>query len=117
MSSPSLLVVCLCARWCRLCDSYQATFEAIAARHPQHRFLSIDIEDEAELVHAIDVENFPTLLIAEGRHARFFGVLTPQPETLERVLRAAEDRNLPTPALPLDDGEWEALCQGLNERV
>jgi thioredoxin-like negative regulator of GroEL len=117
MSSPSLLVVCLCARWCQLCGSYQATFEAIAARHPQHRFLSIDIEDEADLLQAIDVENFPTLLIAEDTRPRFFGVLTPQPETLERVLRAAEARNLPPPELPMDHDEWQALLQGLNERA
>jgi len=112
--APSLLVACLCARWCQLCNSYRATFEAAASRHPAHRFVYVDIEDEADLVGAVDVENFPTLLIAEGGTLRFLGVITPQPETLERLLRAAEERNLPPPAHELDDGELQQLIAGLE---
>lgn len=112
--APSLLVACLCARWCQLCGSYRATFDAVAARHPRHRFAFVDIEDESELVQAIDVENFPTLVIAEGDSLRFLGVILPQPETLERVLRAAEERNLPPPADELDDDERRALIAGLG---
>ena len=114
----TLLVACLCARWCNLCESYRATFDAIAARHPQHRFIWVDIEDEADLVHAVDVENFPTLLIASppGR-LRFLGVLTPQPETLERVLRAAAEGTLPTPAHELSEGDLQLLLGGLQVRV
>jgi len=113
--APSpLLVACLCARWCQLCNSYRATFEAAAARHPAHRFTYVDIEDQAELVNAIDVENFPTLLIADGPALRFLGVITPQPETLERLLRAAEAHNLPPPSHELDDDELQALIEGLR---
>ena len=115
-SSP-LLVACLCARWCQLCNSYRATFEAAAARHPAHRFVYVDIEDEAELVGAIDVENFPTLLIAEGPALRFLGVITPQPETLERMLRAAQERNLPPPVHGLDEDELQRLLAGLKGRA
>ena len=115
MSSPApLFVACLCARWCQLCNSYRATFEAAAARHPAHRFVYVDIEDEADLVHAIDVENFPTLLIAQGEALRFLGVLTPQPETLERMLRAAEQGNLPPAEHPMDDGDLAELLVGLR---
>ncbi len=110
----SLLVACLCARWCQLCNSYRATFEAAARAHPGHRFVYVDIEDQADLVHAIDVENFPTLLIAEGEALRFLGVITPQPETLERMLRAAEARNLPPPAHELEADELTELVAGLH---
>jgi thioredoxin 1 len=113
---PRLLVACLCAAWCRLCDSYRATFDAIAARHPAHRFVYVDIEDESDLVHAVDVENFPTLVIAEGDTLRFLGVITPQPEMLERLVRAAEARNLPPPQHELDDDERLQLLAGLQAR-
>jgi hypothetical protein len=113
VSAPSLLVACLCARWCQLCGSYRRTFDAAAQGHPAHRFVFVDIEDEAELVHAIDVENFPTLLIAEGDTLKFLGVITPQPETLERLLRAAQQRNLPPPSHDLDDDELQALIAGI----
>jgi len=109
-----LLVACLCARWCQLCNSYRATFEAAAARHPGHRFVYVDIEDEADLVHEVDVENFPTLLIAEGGRLRFLGVVTPHPETLERMVRAAVERNLPPASQELEDDDIAALLSGLR---
>ena len=83
-------VACLCAAWCRTCESYQEVFETACAELPQQglHVRWIDIEDEAELVGDLDIETFPTLLIADGEHVRFAGPLTPQPETLKRVLRA-----------------------------
>lgn len=117
MTAPSpsrLLVACLCARWCRLCESYQATFDEAARRHPGLRFVYVDIEDEADVVQAIDVENFPTLVIADGPELRFLGVITPQPETLERLVRAAEEGNLPPPRHELPPQELGALIEGLG---
>ncbi|MDR7268711.1 thiol-disulfide isomerase/thioredoxin [Pelomonas saccharophila] len=86
----SLHVACLCAAWCRTCESYQQVFEAACAELPQAglQVRWIDIEDEAELIGDLDIETFPTLLIADDAHVRFAGPLTPQPETLKRVLRA-----------------------------
>lgn len=93
MPPMTLHVACLCAAWCRTCESYQAVFEAACAALPQAglRVHWIDIEDEAELVGDLDIETFPTLLISEGERVRFAGPLTPQPETLRRVLRAHLD--------------------------
>ena len=45
------------------------------------------------------------------------GVLTPQLETLERVLRAAEDDALPPPQHELDDEELKTLLLGLHARA
>lgn len=86
----TLHVACLCAAWCRTCESYQQVFESACAELPQQGLHArwIDIEDEAELVGELDIETFPTLLIADDEHVRFAGPLTPQPETLRRVLRA-----------------------------
>lgn len=83
-------VACLCAAWCRTCESYQQVFEAACAELPQAglHVRWIDIEDEADLIGDLDIETFPTLLIADDEHVRFAGPLTPQPETLRRVLRA-----------------------------
>lgn len=58
------------------------------AAHPQVEFLWIDIEDQADLLHPLDVEDFPTLLIAAGHAPRFFGPVTPQPETLTRMVHS-----------------------------
>jgi protein-disulfide isomerase-like protein with CxxC motif len=86
----SLHVACLCAAWCRTCESYREVFEAACAELPQAglHVRWIDIEDQAELIGDLDIETFPTLLIADEAAVRFAGPLTPQPETLKRVLRA-----------------------------
>ena len=87
-SPVSLLVVCLCAQWCGVCREYQARFDQVQARFPQAQFLWIDVEDEADLLHPLDVEDFPTLLVAVDGLPRFFGPVTPQTETLDRMIRA-----------------------------
>jgi thioredoxin 1 len=88
----SIHIACLCAAWCRLCDDYAPVFEQVATEMRDTglplQWHWIDIEDEAELLGEMDVETFPTLVIADHDHVRFAGALTPQPETLRRVLRA-----------------------------
>ena len=78
--------VCLCAGWCGTCRDYRALFDALAQAHPEVRFEWVDIEDESELAGDLDVETFPTLLIADGRKAHFLGPLLPQAAVLERLL-------------------------------
>ena len=86
-----VLVVCLCAQWCGTCREYRPRFDEVAAnvaaQLPQARFLWIDVEDEADLIDPIDVEDFPTLLLAVGKVPRFFGPVRPQAQTLERLIR------------------------------
>jgi len=87
-SSDRKLVVCLCAEWCGTCRDYRARFDQMQVLFPGIRFLWIDVEDEADLMGPLDVEDFPTLLLASGDKPRFFGPLTPHPETLERLIRS-----------------------------
>ena len=87
MPESSLLVACLCAEWCGVCGEYRSRFEQVRAKFPLARFVWVDVEDQADLVEPIDVEDFPTLLIAVGDVPRFFGAVTPQLETLERLVR------------------------------
>lgn len=62
-----------------------------------------------------DVQTFPTLVLLDEQQVHFAGPLTPQPETLRRLLRAlladlAEHR----PAVPI---EVEAFAQRLRLRA
>ena len=86
--SAPVLVVCLCADWCGVCGEYRNRFEQMQSKFPQARFLWIDVEDDADLLHPLDVDNFPTLLLAVGDEPRFFGSITPQAEMLERLIRS-----------------------------
>jgi hypothetical protein len=107
-SALPLLVACLCAQWCRTCDAYRDTLahvrDALQPTHPGSpmRFLWVDIEDESELVGDLDIEDFPTLLLARGDQVLFFGPLLPHAQTLDRLVRGALVGELaPPPAAAL----------------
>lgn len=82
------IVACLCAAWCGTCGSYRATFDALAARHPDKLFVWVDIEDNADVVGDLDVENFPTLLLQRGDTVAFFGTMLPDGAIADRLVQS-----------------------------
>jgi thioredoxin 1 len=82
-----LWVACLCAQWCGTCRDYLPLFTQLQAEFPQVRFRWVDVEDESELVDPVEVENFPTLLMAHGSSPVFFGTVMPHLETLKRLIQ------------------------------
>lgn len=105
-AAQPLLVACLCAAWCGSCREYRATFDALGRSFGgQVDFVWVDVEDEADALGDLDIEDFPTLLIAHGKTTLFLGPVTPQAGTAERLVRSALDHELepaPTehPGLP-----------------
>ena len=103
-TTAPLLVACLCAQWCRTCESYRETLAAVRdTLQPQHpgqplRFVWVDIEDESELVGDLDIEDFPTLLVARAGQVLFFGPVLPHAQTLDRLVRNAMAHPAPAPA-------------------
>ena len=102
-------VVCLCAQWCGTCRDYRAVFDQLARAHPAVRFVWIDIEDDAEVAGDLDVETFPTLLLADGQVARFLGPLLPQAAVLSRLLESLQSRS--------GHLQVDALAQAVFDRV
>ena len=88
LTSTDWVIACLCAAWCDTCRSYRSAFDELAGKHPDKRFVWIDIEDEADIVGDIDVENFPTLLIQRGDAVAFFGTVLPDPKVADRLIQA-----------------------------
>ncbi len=115
-TAPPLLVACLCAQWCRTCDAYRDTLVQVRDALPPGaptRFVWVDIEDESELVGDLDIEDFPTLLLARGDQALFFGPLLPHAQTLDRLLRGALAGDLP----PLSAGALAPDVRALPARL
>jgi len=81
-------IACLCAGWCTACAGFRASFEALAAHHPDKVMLWIDIEDEAEVVGDFDIDNFPTLLIQRGTEVAFLGTIEPNQAVAHRLVQA-----------------------------
>jgi len=97
-----LLVACLCAQWCGVCRDYAPllTRTLTAFEAAQVRVTWVDIEDNDEVLGDLDIENFPTLLIARGAEVFFFGTVPPHAQTLERLVQGALAGDLPR--LPFD---------------
>lgn len=114
LASDRWIVACLCAAWCGTCSSYRRAFEALAGQHPDKHFVWIDIEDQAEVVGELDVDNFPTLLIQRHDVVAFFGTVLPDPALAERLLQAQvtqSDAELSAGATAsAERREWQQQC-------
>ena len=110
LPTPRLLVAGLCAQWCGTCREWRDVFDAQQrAYRGTADFIWVDVEDHDEVMGAIEVENFPTLLIARGDEVLFFGTITPHAGTLARLVREAVHGHMH----PVDDAD----VAGLAERV
>lgn len=89
--TPLLTVACLCAGWCTTCQAYAAPFAQLARALPQTRFVWIDIEAHADALGdaALDIENFPTVMVLRGARPLFFGTILPHAGTLARLVQSA----------------------------
>jgi thioredoxin 1 len=102
-------VIGLCAQWCGVCRDWRAAFDAAAARHPQDRFVWVDVEDQADAVGDVDIETFPTLLVGQQGLVQFFGTVLPSAELLGRLL---DSLDAATPGVGAS-AEAQALLQRL----
>ena len=114
LTEESWIVACLCAEWCGTCRGYRAGFDEMAERHPDKHFIWIDIEDQAEVVGDLDVDNFPTMLVQYGDIVTYFATVLPDHRQLERLLvslagQSAEE--LKRQATSSEErAEWQEEC-------
>jgi thiol-disulfide isomerase/thioredoxin len=86
MAEGSVVVSCLCAAWCDTCTEYRPGFLALGEKFPEANFRWIDIEDQADEVGDLEVENFPTIRVTRDGQVLFYGVQLPIHAHLERLL-------------------------------
>lgn len=126
MQPLRLTIACLCARWCGSCRDYTEIFNALKQALPQHDWRWIDIEDESDLVDELDIENFPTLMIAQDKAVLFGGAVMPRLNDALRLIEALtlewqeSDANADAKALcpkitPGDEAGYAALALRLQQ--
>jgi thioredoxin 1 len=107
-------VACLCAAWCGVCREWLPLFTEQARAHPHLRFAWVDVEDEDEAMGDVDIETFPTLLVARGDEVLFLGPIPPSPTQFARMLSTLQAQPRRSPGLAADA---DALFQRLNDEV
>ena len=114
LASGRWVVACLCAAWCDVCKQYRSGFDALATQYPQHQFVWIDIEDQADVVGDLDVENFPTILIQKDDIVAFYGTMMPEPRLIARMMETqltrSEDELRHEAASTTERQKWQTEC-------
>ena len=100
LAMQPLVVVALCANWCGTCRDFQAVLTRIALAHPEIVFAWADIEDDAELVGDIDVDDFPTLAVFKAGQPLHFGASLPIEAVVTRLLARLAQPSPPPTATP-----------------
>jgi hypothetical protein len=65
--------------------------DTLRAEFPALRFSWVDVEDQADVVDPVDINDFPTVLITRDQQPVFFGVLRPQADALRRLIQTQLD--------------------------
>ncbi|MES2934341.1 MAG: thioredoxin family protein [Pseudomonadota bacterium] len=118
MAEPGWIMCCMCAAWCGTCRDYQIKFDELAAMHPTLQFVWIDIEDQADVVGDLDVDDFPTVLIQRGDLVAFFGTVQPDLRQADRLLLAQMEQDEPQLQATARQGDthrrWQRECNLLH---
>ena len=107
-------VACLCAGWCGVCRDWRPLFDEAARAYPALRFVWVDVEDDADAMGEVEIDTFPTLLIAHGSRPLFLGAIPPTPSQLTRLVASLLAQPHPSSTLPPEAGP---LLQRLKTQV
>jgi len=111
---PTWWVACLCAAWCGVCREWLPAFTEQARAHPEMRFAWVDVEDEDETMGEVDIETFPTLLIARGDEVLYLAPIPPFATQFTRLVARLRAQPRPDPGVP---PEADALLARLRTDV
>jgi len=114
LQQSGLLVVCLCAAWCKTCTEFHGTFDKLARENGAAKFVWLDVEDDSALVGDIEIENFPTLAVFRGEAPLFYGVTMPQEGVVARTLASLSQPDRDSIQVPVEIAD---LPQALGARL
>lgn len=90
----SLSVFCFCAEWCGTCREFYPEFHRLAQQDVSQEFIWLDVEATEHLLDEIEIENFPTIIIANESNVCSFGPILPHFNTLQLLCVAAKAGDL-----------------------
>ena len=74
-------------------------FTAQARAHPHLRFAWVDVEDEHEAMGEVDIETFPTLLVARGDQVLYHAPIPPMASQFKRLIARLQTQPQPDPGI------------------
>lgn len=114
LAAQPLVVVAFCAQWCGTCRDFQPLLQRLATAHPDIVFSWADIEDDAGQVGDIEVDTFPTLVLARGGRALYFGATLPLEAVLIRLLQTLVQAGHAQPGIAAEVNAFAATLQHID---
>lgn len=118
-SDSKLQVIVLCAQWCGTCREYQEVYQDLIKHYPQVDWQWWDIEDRADDLGDLDIETFPSWLVARQGTVIYGGVMMPRLQDARRLmdhLVASEGQALPMSTDEANAQAYSALAQQITHR-
>ena len=74
------------ATWCGPCMMMGPILEEYAAAHPEYTVGKVDVDDQAALAAAFQIQSIPTLVVIKGGKATALAVGVQTPEQLDALM-------------------------------
>ncbi len=104
-------VVVLCADWCGTCRAFRPLMGAFQMEGC--RVYWVDIEDHDEALQTLEIDTFPTIVVANQDHAVYFaGPIEPHLPNLERLLKTLQAGGVSKPLL---GDQWRPVLDRLRK--
>lgn len=82
------------APWCGPCKRFTPIFEALAAKHPDLKFVKVNTDDQPELAAQFGIQSIPTLGVFKDKELIFLQPGALPEEVLEEIVQKVREVNM-----------------------
>ncbi|WP_413583146.1 thioredoxin [Bdellovibrio sp. HCB288] len=86
-----IVIIDFWAVWCGPCKRFAPIFDAVAAKHPDVKFLKINTDEEPEIAASFEVRSIPTLAVIKEQAIIFVQPGAVNEEILEQIVNRAKE--------------------------
>ncbi len=94
VESNQIVIFDFWAVWCGPCKRFAPIFEAVAARHPDVKFVKVNSDEEPELAAMFEVRSIPTIAVIKEKEIVFVQPGALPEEVMEEVVQRAKDLDM-----------------------
>ncbi|MBO9667681.1 MAG: thioredoxin [Bdellovibrio sp.] len=91
-----IVIVDFWAVWCGPCKRFAPIYDAVAAKHPDIKFIKINTDEQPEIAASFEVKSIPTLAVIKEQAIIFVQPGAVNEEVLEAIVKRAKEIDMAT---------------------